>query len=138
VRRGAGRVLITSSIAADLPGTYQATYNASKSFLQSFALAVRTELKDTGVTVTSLMPGPTDTPLFDRAPGMAGTLIAKGPKDDPAEVAEAGFDAMMAGRERAVAASLRTRIEHWGSRLLPDAVKAQLNRVMAAQRFSGS
>jgi short-subunit dehydrogenase len=134
-RRGRGRVLITSSIAADLPGTLQATYNASKAFLQSFALALRAELKDDGVTVTTLMPGPTDTPLFDRAPGMDGTLIAEGPKDDPADVAAMGFAAMMAGKERAVAASLRTKLEHLGLRLLPDAVKAQVNRVMAAPRF---
>jgi uncharacterized protein len=134
-KRGSGRVLITSSIAADLPGTLQATYNASKAFLQSFALALRTELAEDGVSVTSLMPGPTDTPLFDRAPGMDGTLIAEGPKDDAADVAAAGFAAMMAGKERVVAASLRTRLEHWGARLLPDAVKAQLNRIAAAPRF---
>jgi uncharacterized protein len=134
-KRGSGRVLITSSIAADLPGTLQATYNASKAFLQSFALALRNELADDGVSVTSLMPGPTDTPLFDRAPGMDGTLIAEGPKDDAADVAAAGFAAMMAGKDRAVAASLRTRLEHWGARLLPDAVKAQLNRIAAAPRF---
>jgi short-subunit dehydrogenase len=137
-RRGTGRVLITSSIAAGLPGTLQATYNASKAFLQSFALALRAELARDGVTVTSLMPGPSDTPLFERAPGMDGTLIAEGPKDDPADVAAAGFAAMMAGRERAVAASLRTKLEHLGLRLLPDAVKAQVNRIMAAPWFRDS
>ena len=62
-----GRVLVTSSIASTMPGSFQAVYNASKSFLQSFAEAVQNELKDTGVTVTSLMPGPTDTDFFHRA-----------------------------------------------------------------------
>jgi short-subunit dehydrogenase len=134
-RRGSGRVLVTSSIAAGLPGTLQATYNASKSFLSSFAAALRTELRDDGVTVTALLPGPTDTALFGRAPGMEGTLIAEGPKDDPVDVAAAGFAAMMAGKERVVAASLRTKVEDLVLRLLPDAVTAQLNRVMAAPRF---
>jgi short-subunit dehydrogenase len=132
VRRGQGRVLMTSSIAADLPGSYQATYNASKSFLQSFALALRTELRGTGVTVTALMPGPTDTPLFARAPGMDGTRIADGPKDDPAAVAADGFRAMMAGDERVVSASSRTKIQHMVTRLLPDSLKAELHRIMSA------
>jgi short-subunit dehydrogenase len=67
VKRGTGKVLFTSSIASTMPGTYQAVYNASKSFVQSFALALRAELKDTGVTITSLMPGPTETEFFERA-----------------------------------------------------------------------
>jgi uncharacterized protein len=132
VQRGSGRVLVTSSIAADLPGTYQATYNASKAFLQSFTLALRAELEGTGVSVTSLMPGPTDTPFFARAPGMEGTRIAEGRKDDPVDVAADGFAAMMAGDERAVSSSLVTKVQHLGARLLPDSLKAQLNRIMAA------
>jgi short-subunit dehydrogenase len=138
VDHGHGRVLMTSSIAADLPGTYQSTYNASKSFVQSFALALRHELRDSGVTVTALMPGPTDTPFFDRAPGMEDTRIADGPKDDPVDVAADGFRAMMAGEERAVSSSLRTKIQHLGSRLLPDSLKAELNRIMAAPRSGDS
>jgi uncharacterized protein len=132
VQRGSGRVLFTSSIAADLPGTYQSTYNASKAFIQSFALALRAELQGSGVTVTALMPGPTDTPFFSRAPGMEDTRIADGPKDDPADVAADGFAAMMAGDERAVSSSLLTKVQHMGSRLLPDSLKAELNRIMAA------
>jgi short-subunit dehydrogenase len=138
VTRGSGRVLLTSSIAADLPGTYQATYNASKAFVQSFALALRAELRGTGVTVTSLMPGPTDTPFFSRAPGMEGTLIDKGPKDDPADVAAAGFAAMMAGDERVVASSLLTKVQHLATRVLPDSVKAELHRIMSAPRSGNS
>ena len=67
VGRGEGRVLFTSSIASTMPGTFQAVYNASKSFLQSFAEALQEEFKDSGVTITSLMPGPTETNFFHRA-----------------------------------------------------------------------
>ena len=96
VARGAGRVLFTSSIASMMPGTYQAVYNASKSFVQSFAEALRNELKDTGVTVTSLMPGPTDTNFFHRAE-MDDTRVGASSKDDPALVAKQGFEALMKG-----------------------------------------
>src|SRR3954468_18935800 len=96
VARRSGRVLFTSSIAATMPGSYQAVYNASKSFVQSFAEAIRNELKDTGVTVTSLMPGATDTNFFERA-DMLDTKVGAAPKDDPAGVAEQRFEALMKG-----------------------------------------
>src|SRR3954454_2067595 len=86
VARDEGRILFTSSIASTMPGSFQAVYNASKSFVQSFALALRNELKDTGVTVTSLMPGPTETEFFERAE-MLDTKVGAGEKDDPADVA---------------------------------------------------
>ena len=86
VARDEGRILFTSSIASTMPGSFQAVYNASKSFVQSFALALRNELKDTSVTVTSLMPGPTDTEFFERA-DMLDTKVGAGDKDDPADVA---------------------------------------------------
>jgi uncharacterized protein len=130
VERGEGRVLITSSIASTMPGSFQAVYNASKSFVQSFALALREELKDTGVTVTSLMPGPTDTEFFERA-DMLDTKVGAGDKDDPADVARDGYEAMMAGKERAVSASLSTRLQGRGSRFIPDRVKAKMHRRMA-------
>jgi uncharacterized protein len=130
VERGGGRVLFTSSIAATMPGPFQAVYNASKSFVQSFALALRNELRDTGVTVTSLMPGPTDTEFFERAE-MEDTAVGAGEKDDPAEVARQGFEAMIAGRERVVAGSLKNRLQATGGRLLPDSAKAEMHRRMA-------
>jgi uncharacterized protein len=101
-----GRVLITSSVAATMPGPYYATYAASKVFLQSFAQAIRFELKDTGVTVTALQPGPTDTDFFERA-GMEDTKVAEASKDDPAEVARGGFEALMAGKDHVIAGWLR-------------------------------
>jgi short-subunit dehydrogenase len=113
-----------------MPGTFQAVYNASKSFVQSFALALRNELEDTGVTVTSLMPGPTDTEFFERA-DMLDTKVGAGDKDDPADVAKDGFEALMNGDERVVSASLSTKLQGRGSRVLPDSVKAEMHRRMA-------
>jgi len=131
VARGEGRILFTSSIASALPGPYQAVYNASKSFVQSFALALRAELKDTGVTVTALMPGPTETEFFERA-GMEDTKIgAMEHKDDAADVARDGFEALMEGKARVVSASLMTKLQGRGSRLLPDSAKAALHRRMS-------
>ena len=109
VARNAGRLLLTSSIAATMPGTYAAVYNASKSFVQSFAEALQEELSDSEVTVTSLMPGPTETDFFTRAE-MDDTPIGQSKKDDPADVARQGFDALMAGKDRVVAASLKTKM----------------------------
>jgi short-subunit dehydrogenase len=131
VERGNGKVLFTSSIASTMPGTYQAVYNASKSFVQSFALALRAELKDTGVTITSLMPGPTETEFFERADMMDTKIGASDSKDDPADVARDGFEALMAGKERVVSHSLSTKAQGHGSRLMPDRVKAKLHEKMA-------
>jgi len=130
VARNDGKVLFTSSIASTMPGSFQAVYNASKSFIQSLAEALQNELKDTDVTVTSLMPGPTDTNFFHRAE-MDDTMIGTGPKDDPAQVAEQGFTALMAGKNRAVGGGLKTKVQELGAKITPDALKAQLHRKMA-------
>src|SRR3954469_22356519 len=130
VARDEGRLLFTSSIASTMPGSFQAVYNASKSFVQSFALALREELKDTNVTVTSLMPGPTDTEFFERA-DMLDTKVGTDEKDDPEDVAKDGFKALMAGDERVVSHSLKTKLQGKGSRFLPDSVKAEMHRSMA-------
>jgi short-subunit dehydrogenase len=129
-QRGVGKVLVTSSIAATMPGSFQAVYSASKSFVQSFALAVRNELKGTGVTVTCLMPGPTDTDFFERA-DMLDTPVGKGRKDDAAEVARQGYEALMDGKERVVAGSLKPKAQAAAASVLPDSVKARLHRRMA-------
>jgi len=128
--RGEGRILFTSSIASTMPGSFQAIYNASKSFVQSFAVALREELKDTGVTVTSLMPGPTDTEFFERAE-LLDTKLGSGKKDDPEDVARMAFEALMNGDERVVSASLSTKLQGRGSRLMPDRMKAAMHRRMA-------
>lgn len=123
VARDEGRVLFTSSVESTMPGSYQAVYSGSKSFVQAFALAVREELKDTGVTITSLMPGPVDTAFFEKA-DMMDTKVAVDDKDDPADVARQGFEALMAGDERVVAASLASKVMGKVGRVIPDSVKA--------------
>jgi uncharacterized protein len=130
VARDEGRVLFVSSIASTMPGAFQAVYNASKSFVQSLALALREELKDTNVTITSLMPGPTETEFFERA-GMEDTRVGSSDQDDPADVARDGFEALMAGEERVVSASMSTKLQGRFSRALPDSAKAKMHRRMA-------
>lgn len=125
-----GRVLFTSSIASEMPGSFQAVYNASKSFVQSFAEALQDELKDTAVTITSLMPGPTDTEFFERA-DMLDTKVGSGPKDDPAQVARQGVDALLAGDLRVTGGGLKTRLQDAAAKVVPDRVKAAMHRSMA-------
>jgi len=134
VARGAGRVLVTSSIASVMPGSYQAVYNASKSFLQSFAQALQSELADSPVTVTSLMPGPTETEFFERADMADNTMVGRGSKDDPAQVAAQGFAAMMAGRRRVLGGGMQTKAQYVAGVVLPDRVKAAMHSVMAKPR----
>jgi uncharacterized protein len=129
--RNEGRILFTSSIGATQPGTFHAVYNASKSFVQSFALAIRNELKDTGVTVTSLMPGPTETEFFERADLEDTRVGASDNKDDPGQVAEQGFEALMNGEEQVVAGSLTTKIMGRSGRFVPDSLKAKAHAKMA-------
>jgi short-subunit dehydrogenase len=130
VQRGQGRVLFTSSIAATMPGTFNAVYNASKAFIQSFAQAVRNELKDTGVTITALMPGATETNFFHRA-GMDDTKVGMAEKDDPADVAKTGFEAIMSGKDHVVAGSFKNKVQATMAHILPDTVTADLHRKQA-------
>src|SRR3954464_8309241 len=95
-RAGKGRILITGSIAGFMPGTFQAVYNGTKAFLDNFSFALRAELKGSGVTVTCLMPGATETEFFERA-DLMDTKVGQEKKMDPGVVAVQGFDAMMNG-----------------------------------------
>ena len=128
--RGEGKVLFTSSIASTMPGPFQAVYNASKSFVQSFSEALQNELKETDVTVTALMPGPTETEFFERA-DLMDTMIGQGPKDDPAQVARQGFQAMMAGKDKVVGGGLKSKVQAAADAVLPDAVKSAAHRQQA-------
>jgi short-subunit dehydrogenase len=131
VARGHGRLLFTSSIAASAPGPFHATYAASKAFLHSLSESIRNELKDSGVTVTALMPGPTDTEFFERA-GMQDTRVgATEHKDDPDDVAKQGFDALMSGEHHVVAASLKNKVMVASGRVMPEPAKAQMQRKLA-------
>jgi short-subunit dehydrogenase len=132
VARGEGRVLYTSSIAANMPGSYSATYNASKAFELMFAEALREELKDTGITITALQPGPTDTDFFNRS-GAARqqTKVATGKKDDPADVAKDGFEALMAGKDHVVAGSMKNQLQDTMAQVLPETTKAKMHTKQA-------
>jgi short-subunit dehydrogenase len=127
--RRAGRILITGSIAGFQPGSFQAVYNGSKAFIDSFALALRNELKDSGVTVSCLMPGPTETEFFERA-GMLDTKLAQKKKDDPADVARIGFEAMMKG-EGDVVSGWKNKLQAAMAAITPAAVLAEQHRRVA-------
>jgi short-subunit dehydrogenase len=128
--RDRGKVLVTSSIASTMPGSFQSVYNASKSFLQSFTEALQEELKDTGITLTSLMPGPTETEFFERA-DMLDTKVGQSKKDDPAQIAKQGFEALLDGDAKLVAGSLKTKAQGLANKVLPDSLKATAHRQMA-------
>ncbi len=130
VQDGAGKVLFTSSVAATTPGPFQSVYNASKAFIKSFAEGLREELRDTGVTVTTLMPGPTDTEFFDRA-GMGDTKLGQSDKDSPAEVAEEGYAALMAGKDHVVAGSTKNKVQAAAGNVLPDTTLAAQHRKLS-------
>jgi short-subunit dehydrogenase len=119
VARGEGHVLVTASVAAKAPGPWQTTYAASKAFDHVFAEGLREELKDTGVSVTSLLPGPVETPFWDRA-DMRDTRVGAGPKDSPERVAEEGVDAMLDGDDEVFGGGLKTAIQVAVSGLVPD------------------
>jgi short-subunit dehydrogenase len=127
--RRQGRILITGSIAGLMPGTFQAVYNGSKAFLDSFSVALSNELKDTGVTVTCLMPGATETDFFERA-DMMDTKVGTSEKMSAADVAQIGFDAMMEGKLEVVA-GFANKFRAAMSHVVPDAALAQMHRGMA-------
>ncbi len=128
-KRGHGRILLTGSIAGFMPGTYQAVYNGTMAFVDSFAFALRAELKDTGVTVTCLMPGATETDFFERA-DMLDTKVGQGKKDDPADVARVGFDAMMRG-DGDVVSGWKNKLQSAIANVTPAGILAEQHRRMA-------
>jgi short-subunit dehydrogenase len=101
--------------------------NASKAFVQSFAQAIRNELKDTDITVTALMPGPTETEFFHRA-DMDDTKVGAVEKDDPAEVAREGYEALMAGKDHVIAGSFKNKLQATMAHALPETVLAKMHR----------
>jgi uncharacterized protein len=131
-RHGAGRILITGSIAGFIPGSYQAVYNGTKAFLDSFSYALREELKDTDITVTCLMPGPTETEFFRRA-DMLDTPVGTEKKDDPADVARDGFEAMLAGKP-GIVSGWRNKLEAAAAHVVPATALAKRHTKMAAPK----
>ena len=131
---GRGRVLITASIADAFPGPHQAAYNASKAFARSFGIGLRHELREHGVSVTVLEPGPTDTPIFAKGDQETTLLAAALPKDSPTDVAQQAFEALMAGRETVVAASITAKATHLVSRVLPHQIATRLTALVTKPR----
>ena len=129
VELGQGRILITGSVAGFTPGSFQAVYNGTKAFIDSFSLAIRNELKDTGVTVTCLMPGATDTQFFERA-DMMDTKVGTSEKDDPADVAQVGYDAMMRG-DGDIVAGWKNKVQTAVASVTPAGVLAEQHRKRA-------
>jgi short-subunit dehydrogenase len=129
VARDEGRILITGSIAGHLAGAFQAVYNGSKAFIDSFSDALGNELKETNVTVTCLKPGATDTEFFERA-HMEDTKVGSSKKDDPADVAKTGYEAMMKG-ERSVVYGLMNKVQVAGAKVLGGGISAEMHRKQA-------
>lgn len=125
-KRGQGKILITGSVAGFMPGSFQAAYNASKAFLDSFSEALRNELKDTAITVTCLMPGATETEFFERA-DLMDTKIGQQKKDDAAEVARMGYEAMKTGDD-AVITGWKNKMQVAMAKVLPATVVAERHR----------
>lgn len=136
VARGSGRILFTASIAGTMPTPYEAVYGATKAFVRSLSQSLREELKDTGVTVTALMPGATETDFFHRA-GADDTKLGTSEKDDPAEVAKQGFEALMAGEDHVVAGSFKNKLQAAAGYALPDPVVAKAHASMAEPGSAG-
>lgn len=131
VARNAGKVLVTGSIAGYIPGAFQAVYNGTKAFVDSFVAAIQNEIKDAdGVTLTNLMPGPVDTEFFARGE-MLDTSVGSDPKkSDPADVARDGWDALMAGKAQIVS-GWKNKIQSAVANVTPNAVLAERHRAMA-------
>ena len=130
VARNAGKVLVTGSIAGFMPGSFQAVYNGSKAFVDSFVDAIRNEIKDAdGVTLTNLMPGPVETEFFKRA-DMMDTKVGTGKKADPADVAQDGWNAMVAGKADIVS-GFANKLQAAAAHVLPQSVTAAMHRNMA-------
>jgi short-subunit dehydrogenase len=127
--RNAGKILITGSIAGLMPGSYQAVYNATKAYLDSFSYALREELRDTEVSVTVLMPGATETEFFERA-DMMDTKVGTSEKADPAKVAKDGWDAMMSGAGHVVS-GWKNKLQAAISHITPDSTLAKIHAGMA-------
>lgn len=128
-RRNAGRIMIVGSIAGYVPGSFQAVYSGSKAFLDSFSFALREELRGSGITVTCLMPGATQTKFHERA-GMLDTGVGAAKKDSAADVARAGFDAMMRG-DSDIVSGFKNRLQSAVAQVIPAGFLARQHRKYA-------
>ena len=131
VARNSGKVLVTGSVAGYIPGSFQAVYNGTKAFVDSFVAAIQNEIKDAdGVTLTNLMPGPTDTEFFERG-DMMDTSVGTDPnKEDPAITAKNGWDALNSGKAYVVS-GWKNKLQSAVANVTPNAVLAEQHRGMA-------
>jgi uncharacterized protein len=129
VARNEGRILITGSVAGHIAGAFHAVYNGSKAFIDSFSDALGNELKDTNVTVTCLKPGATETEFFERA-DLMDTKVGTAKKDDPADVAKTGYEAMMRG-DRSVVYGLMNKAQTAAAKVLGGGISAEMHRKQA-------
>jgi short-subunit dehydrogenase len=126
IERGHGRILNTASVAGFEPGPNLAVYHASKAFVLSLSEALATEVQDTGVTVTALCPGATDTDFFEKAHMVDTPAFQKQPVMAPQDVAEAGYAALMKG-ERIIVPGGMNKAMIAARRLMPESAKAKKN-----------
>ncbi|WP_076070336.1 SDR family NAD(P)-dependent oxidoreductase [Sphingomonas montana] len=131
VARDAGKVLVTGSIAGFIPGSFQAVYNGTKAFVDSFTDAIRDELKEAkGVTITTLMPGPVETEFFDRADMMDTSVGVSESKSEAGDVARDGWDAVMAGKA-SVVSGWKNKVQVAMAHVTPAPILAHMHRNMA-------
>ncbi|MEO1969864.1 MAG: SDR family NAD(P)-dependent oxidoreductase [Sphingomonadaceae bacterium] len=129
-KRDRGRILVTGSIAGDMPGAFQLVYNSTKAFVNDFCVGLAEELEHSNVVVSCLMPGVTDTQFFKRA-GMEDTSAGQsGNKADPAKVARDGYDALLNGETQTVSGFIN-KVQDLFADILPDSVVAQMHRRLA-------
>lgn len=124
VARGSGKILNVASIAGKVPGPYQAVYHGTKAFVHSFNEAVRAEIKDTPVTITSLLPGPTDTDFFRKADMLDSKAVQEGALADPADVAKDGYEAMIAGKDMVIS-GFKNKLQVAMGNVTPDSLLAE-------------
>jgi short-subunit dehydrogenase len=137
--KSSGRILFTASIAGEMVAPREAVYAATKAFDLSLAHSIRYELRDTGVSVTALQPGPTDTDFFHRA-GMDDTQVgSEGKKESsPESVAKQGIDALLQGKDHVYAASIKTKIEGMVANVVPGDMKGAMHEKMAKPKTAGA
>ena len=131
VARNEGKVLVVGSVAGYIPGAFQAVYNGTKAFIDSFTEALRNELKDAdGVTISTLMPGPVDTEFFARG-DLLDTQVGSDPNKRSAEdVAADGWKALNSGKP-SIFSGWTTKIQGVLANVVPGSVLAEQHRKMA-------
>lgn len=124
VARREGKILNLASIAGKVPGPLQSVYHGTKAFVHSFTESIRNELKDTGVTVTSLLPGATDTDFFNKAQMNESKIVQEGDLADPADVAADGYKALM-NNDDMVISGMKNKAQVLLSNITPDEMVAE-------------